>query len=73
MGSKALFKRETQFIKTKKSIGFFSTPFQVTTFELILTLQEGKNLAVSIRNWMANVFKSKQIVVVSAVRVLPSS
>jgi len=37
----------------------------VTTFELILTLREGKNLAVLIRNWMAaNVFKSKQIVVI---------
>jgi len=36
----------------------------VTTFELILTLREGRNLAVSIRNWMANVFRSKQLVMV---------
>jgi len=36
----------------------------VTTFELILTLREGRNLAVSIRNWMANVFRSKQVVVI---------
>lgn len=36
----------------------------VTTFELILTLREGRNLAVSIRNWMANVFRSRQILVI---------